>query len=306
MKKILFLDRDGVIIKEPAGSLQVDSLEKLEFIPGVITGLHRIVTECDFDRVVMVTNQDGLGTRSFPETRFIPPHEKMIRTLAGEGVIFDEILIDRSFPGENLETRKPGTGMVRKYIEGGYDISNSIVIGDRLTDIELAVRMGSKAVWFSGNGNHSALDDQMKEAVILVSCDWEEISGFLKALPRRIEVARETAETVIRVSLDIDGTGRSKINTGLRFFDHMLEQLTFHSGCDISVIAEGDLDVDEHHTIEDTALALGEAFAKALGGKKGISRYGFLLPMDESICGERIRLVMGYGVPDYWRHWRRA
>ncbi len=273
-KKILFIDRDGTIIVEPPEDFQIDSLEKLEFIPRTISCLRKIAEELDYE-LVMVTNQDGLGTDSFPEDTFWPAHNKMMKTLEGEGIVFTEVLIDRSFDHENKPTRKPRTGMLTHYLEGDYDLTNSFVIGDRLTDVELAKNLGSKAIFFSDKPNAEAA---------LVSSDWDEIYRFLK-LPARIgRVERNTKETQIAVEVNLDGTGTTDISTGLGFFDHMLDQLGKHGKIDLSVKVSGDLHIDEHHTIEDTALALGEAFLKALGDKKGISRYGFLLPMDDCLA----------------------
>jgi len=274
MKKILFIDRDGTIIKEPVEDQQVDSLEKLEFIPGAISNLRKIREELDF-LFVMVSNQDGLGTESFPEETFWPAHNKMLKTLEGEGVVFDEILIDRSFGHENLPTRKPGTGLLKHYIDGNYDLENSFVIGDRKTDIELAKNLGVKAIYL---GNDS---DQNAE---LSTNNWNEIYTFLR-LPDRIgKITRKTNETSINIAINLDGNGNTEISTGLGFFDHMLDQIGRHAGIDLEIQVDGDLHVDEHHTIEDTAITLGEAFFRAMGDKKGINRYGFLLPMDDSLA----------------------
>ncbi len=271
MKKALFIDRDGTIILEPPDE-QIDSLEKLEFYPGVIVNLHRIAKETDFE-LVMVTNQDGLGTPAFPEETFRPAHEKMLRLLAGEGIEFSEVLIDRTLPQENAPTRKPGTAMLTKYLQGDYDLANSFVIGDRLSDVELAQNLGAQAIF---------LADQPAEGAVLTTRDWSEVYRFLTTRPRQTEVHRRTRETDIRVRLLLEGAGRSDIDTGLGFFDHMLEQIARHARCDLEIFANGDLEIDEHHTIEDTALALGEAFRRALGDKRGIERYGFFLPMDDA------------------------
>lgn len=273
LKKVLFIDRDGTIIAEPPDE-QIDSLEKLIFVPGVIVNLHRIATELDFE-LVMVTNQDGLGTDSFPEDTFWPAHNKMLTTLEGEGIRFSEILIDRSLPHQNAPTRKPRTGMLEKYLQGNYDLANSFVIGDRPSDAELAKNLGSRMIFFSKTA-HLKTD--------LSTTDWNKIYRFLRFPPRAAQVNRNTSETEIAVRLNIDGSGKAEIDTGLGFFDHMLEQLARHSGCDLRIRVSGDLQVDEHHTIEDTALALGEAFSRALGDKRGIDRYGFLLPMDDSLA----------------------
>ncbi len=274
MKKALFIDRDGTIIVEPSEDYQVDSLEKLEFIPGAITNLRKIAEQLDYE-LVMVTNQDGLGTDSFPEDTFWPAHNKMLKTLEGEGVIFDEILIDKTFEHENAHTRKPRTGLLGKYIDGNYDLTNSYVLGDRLTDIELAKNLGAKGIYIS--------EEQNTEAA-LSTTSWDEIFDFLQLPVRVSDVHRVTKETDIQVKLNLDGSGQCDNQTGLGFFDHMLDQLGKHSGCDLMVHVIGDLHIDEHHTIEDTALALGEAFAEAIGDKRGINRYGFLLPMDEALA----------------------
>ncbi len=273
MKKVLFIDRDGTIIKEPPDE-QVDSLEKLEFYPGVIVNLSRIVSELDFE-LVMVTNQDGLGTSSFPEEDFWPAHNKMLQILEGEGITFSDILIDRSLPEDQADTRKPGTGMLGKYIHGEYDLNKSFVIGDRLSDIQLAKNLKAQAIWLS-DGPH--------EEAVFCSRDWQRIYRFLKAGNRKAVVERKTSETNIRVEIDLNGRGQSEINTGIGFFDHMLEQVARHSACDLRISVQGDLDVDEHHTVEDTALTLGQAVDQALGSKKGIGRYGFFLPMDDALA----------------------
>jgi imidazoleglycerol-phosphate dehydratase/histidinol-phosphatase len=273
MKKVLFIDRDGTIIKEPSDE-QVDTLEKLEFLPGVIGALSTIARETDFD-LVMVTNQDGLGTSAFPEESFLPPHEKMLDILSGEGVSFSEIFIDRSINRENSPYRKPGTAMLTRYLAQGVDLASSFVIGDRLTDIALAKNLGCEAIFFS---------DERNEDAILCTTDWNEIMRFLTILPRKAEVIRRTNETDIQLEVNLDGTGKSTISTGLGFLDHMIEQVARHSGINISLKAKGDLDVDDHHLVEDTGIALGEAFRRALGSGKGIGRYGFTLPMDDSMA----------------------
>ncbi|MBD0258251.1 MAG: bifunctional histidinol-phosphatase/imidazoleglycerol-phosphate dehydratase HisB [Cytophagales bacterium] len=279
MKKALFIDRDGTIIAEPADE-QIDSLEKLEFLPKALSNLRKIAEETDYE-LVMVTNQDGLGTQSFPEDTFWPAHRKMMGTLAGENVHVAAIHIDRSFPHENLPTRKPGTGMLTAYLDGGYDLANSYVIGDRLTDIQLARNLGAKAIFINHPpGREVPADDTVR----LVTTDWDEIYRYLRLPERVAHVQRDTHETQISIRLNLDGQGKSDIHTGLGFFDHMLDQLAKHSGADLAIRVTGDLHIDEHHTIEDTALALGEAYAKALGDKRGISRYGFLLPMDEALA----------------------
>jgi len=273
MKKVLFLDRDGTLVLEPPLDFQLDSLEKLEFFPGVFQNLSKIVNEFDYE-LVMVTNQDGLGTPSFPEETFWPCQDKIIKAFANEGIIFSEILIDRSFAEENKPTRKPDTGMLTQFIKGNYDLENSFVIGDRDTDVQLAKNVGSKSI-FIGTG-HDQAD--------LVTPDWAGIYNFLKARPRRAKTIRKTSETAIAIEIDFDGSGKSTISTGIAFFDHMLEQIARHGNLDIDIKVEGDLHIDEHHTIEDTAIALGETFLKALGSKKGIERYGFLLPMDDCLA----------------------
>ncbi|WP_106915763.1 bifunctional histidinol-phosphatase/imidazoleglycerol-phosphate dehydratase HisB [Chryseobacterium aurantiacum] len=281
MKKVLFIDRDGTLIIEPPTDFQVDSLEKLEFYPGVFQNLFKIANELDYE-LVMVTNQDGLGTESFPLEDFLKPHEKMLKTFENEGIIFSDILIDKSFEHEGLPTRKPGTGMLSKYIYGNYDLENSYVIGDRVTDIQLAKNLGSKAIFLNQNFN---------EEVSLVTTGWNEIYLFLKAGMRRARVSRKTNETEIDIEVNIDGNGNSEISTGLHFFDHMLEQIARHGNMDLTIKVNGDLAVDEHHTIEDTGIVLGEAIVKALGKKKGIERYGFLLPMDD--CLSQVAIDFG-------------
>jgi len=273
MKKVLFIDRDGTLVVEPPVDFQVDSLEKLEFYPGVFLNLARIVSELDFE-LVMVTNQDGLGTPSFPETTFWPAQNKIIQAFKNEGIEFAEILIDRSFPEQNMPTRKPGTAMLTHYLHGLYDLEHSYVIGDRLTDVELAKNMGCKSI---------LLGSVSPKATYSATC-WAEIYRFLKTEPRVASVKRATKETNIEIGLNIDGVGDSSVSTGLSFFDHMLEQLPRHGQLDLQIIAKGDLAVDEHHTIEDVGLALGDAFNKALGTRKGIERYGFMLPMDDAFA----------------------
>jgi imidazoleglycerol-phosphate dehydratase/histidinol-phosphatase len=299
MKKTLFIDRDGTIIVEPLPDRQIDSLEKLVFIPKAISNLRRIAEETDYE-LVMVTNQDGLGTASFPEDTFWPAHNKMMETLAGEGVHFAAVHIDRSFAHENKPTRKPGTAMLTQYMDGSYDLANSYVIGDRLTDVQLAQNLGAKAILFNSEfriqnselvlKNHDSVPNGQRlkfnsEFLILNSeLDWDEIYRLLRLPARVAEVRRNTKETQISVRLNLDGSGKSEMHTGLGFFDHMLDQLAKHSGADLHIHVAGDLHIDEHHTIEDTALALGEAYAAALGDKRGIARYGFLLPMDEALA----------------------
>jgi len=283
MKKVLFIDRDGTMIVEPPTDFQVDSLEKLEFIPKTISNLRRIAEETDYE-FVMVTNQDGLGTASFPEDTFWPAQNKMVQTLAGENIIFSNTHIDRSFPEDNLDTRKPGIGMLGSYFSADYDLGNSYVIGDRLTDVQLAVNLGAKAILFAASQPVDGISEEMNNAISFVSNDWDAIYEHLKLPSRTAFVERNTKETQIKIELNLDGSGRSSIHTGLGFYDHMLDQLARHSGADITIHVEGDLHIDEHHTIEDTALALGDAYRQALGDKRGISRYGFLLPMDEALA----------------------
>lgn len=272
-KKVLFIDRDGTIIREPE-DFQIDSFEKLEFLPNVFSSLSKIARELNYE-LVMVSNQDGLGTDSFPEDTFWPVHNFIINTLKNEGVNFAEIFIDPSFEHENKPTRKPGTAMLSKYIYGNYDIENSFVIGDRKTDIKLAENLGSKSIFIGEEENTLAT---------YVTQDWNEIYQYLKSVPRIGKVKRETLETSINIEVNLDGSGVSEINTGLPFFDHMLQQISRHGNLDLKVQVKGDLEIDEHHTVEDTAIALGDAFLQALGNKKAISRYGFLLPMDDCLA----------------------
>lgn len=279
-KKALFIDRDGTVVIEPPVDYQLDSLEKLEFYPKVIRNLYFIRKNLDFE-FVMVTNQDGLGTPAFPEHTFWPAHNKMLQTLEGEGIVFEDILIDRSFPADKAPTRKPGTGMLTRYLSGQYDLENSFVIGDRLTDVELAKNMGCKAIFLRKDLN---IPPELKSVCVLQTTNWDAISEFLFAGERRAEVKRTTKETDIYVSLNLDGKGNCDISTGLGFFDHMLDQIGKHSGTDLTIKVKGDLNVDEHHTIEDTAIALGEAISQALGDKRGIERYGYCLPMDDCLC----------------------
>lgn len=274
MKKVLFIDRDGTLIIEPPIDFQVDSLEKLEFYPQVFQNLSNIVKELDYE-LVMVTNQDGLGTESFPSEDFEKPHKKMLEAFGNEGVFFKDILIDKSFESENLPSRKPGIGMFGKYIYGDYDLANSYVIGDRITDIQLAKNLGSKSIF---------INETLNENAELTTKSWSEIYQFLKQIPRTAKVFRKTNETEIEIEINLDGKGKSEISTGLHFFDHMLEQISKHGNLDLKIKVNGDLQVDEHHTIEDTGIVFGEAILKALGNKKGIERYGFLLPMDDCLA----------------------
>ncbi len=288
MKKILFLDRDGTLVKEPPEDYQLDSLEKLEFYPKVFQYLSKIVEEMDY-LLVMITNQDGLGTAAFPEEDFEPPHRKIMQAFANEGITFAEVLIDRTYPADQAPTRKPQTGLLTHYLEGDYDLANSFVIGDRLTDMELALNLGAKGIWINtepelGADELSQAASELQDTIVLESMDWEAIYRFLKLPPRQAEVVRTTKETAIQVRLNLDGQGQASNDTGIGFFDHMLDQLARHSGCDLAVEVKGDLHIDEHHTIEDTALALGAAFDQALGDKRGIARYGFCLPMDDCLA----------------------
>ncbi len=282
MKKAIFIDRDGTIIREPADE-QIDSLEKLEFVPGAISSLRALMGRGY--ELVMVSNQDGLGTDAFPEAVFYPAHNKMLATLEGEGVKFDAEWIDRSFPADNLPTRKPGTAMLAGYMTGEYDLSHSFVIGDRLTDIQLASNLGARGILLlseTGDRAESLRLQAERMGAALVSDDWHSVARFILDAERAATISRTTSETAITVEVCLDGEGRSSISTGLRFFDHMLDQIAHHSGISLTITCRGDLDVDEHHTMEDVAIALGQALDKALGDKRGIDRYGFVLPMDES------------------------
>ena len=285
MKRALFIDRDGTLVIEPPVDYQLDSLEKLEFYPKVFRNLYFIRKQLDFE-FVMVTNQDGLGTSSFPENTFWPAHNKMLKTLEGEGIVFDDMLIDRSFPEDNSPNRKPRTGMLGKYLAGEYDLANSYVIGDRLTDMELAANLGAKGIWLRPSDEEAdrLLAGNPSRSPVLITDDWDKITEYLFAGERRAVVQRTTKETDIYVEVNLDGNGKTAVSTGLGFFDHMLDQIGKHSGMDLVIRVKGDLDVDEHHTIEDTAIALGEALLKALGDKRGIERYGYSLPMDDCLC----------------------
>lgn len=287
-KRILFIDRDGTLINEAPPTYQLDSFDKLTFYPKMFEYMGRIARELEYE-LVMVTNQDGLGTDAFPENTFWPLHNLVMKSLEGEGIFFKAVLIDRSYPHENLPTRKPGIGMLTDYLNNpDYDIENSFVIGDRITDVQLAKNMGCKAIWLNLDPSLGGAEIQDQAAslrtdtVSLESTDWAEIYAFLKLGLRKVLHERNTNETQIRVELNIDGSGKSSISTGLGFFDHMLDQIARHGKIDLTIETRGDLHIDEHHTIEDTALALGEAFAKALADKRGMERYGFALPMDEA------------------------
>lgn len=292
----MFIDRDGTIIKEYPPTYQIDALEKVIFYPFAFRYLGRIAEELDYE-LVLVTNQDGLGTPKFPETDFWPAHNLIISSFENEGVFFKDQLIDRSFPEENLPTRKPGTGMFNNYLNNpDYDIAGSFVIGDRITDVQLAKNLGCQAIWINnspGLGGAEVQDsiEELRQFVALETTQWKAIYEFLKQTARVVQHSRKTSETEITIDLNLDGSGQSKIATGIGFFDHMLDQIARHGMIDLSVQVKGDLHIDEHHTIEDTALALGEAFTKALGAKKGIERYGFALPMDET----EAKVLMDFG-----------
>lgn len=281
-RKVLFIDRDGTIIIEPPVTYQIDNLQQLEFLPGVIRNLYFIRHKLDFEWA-MVTNQDGLGTEVYPQENFDMVQGKMMQILNSEGIDFDKIFIDKSFPEDNLPTRKPGTAMLTEYLSDDYDLAGSFVIGDRLTDVQMAKNLGCKAI-FIHEDKTLVEEAGLTEFCALQTTSWDSITEFLFAGERVAEVVRKTKETDIYVKINLDGNGEADINTGLKFFDHMLDQIGRHAGCDLTIHVKGDLEVDEHHTIEDTALALGEALLKALGNKRGIERYGFCLPMDESLC----------------------
>ncbi len=295
MKKVLFIDRDGTLAIEPPVDYQLDSFEKLEFYPKVFQYLGKIAKELDFE-LVMVTNQDGLGTPSFPEATFWPVHNFLIKTFEKEGINFKDQIIDRTFARDNAPTRKPNTGLLSHYISSSYDLENSFVIGDRMTDIELAKNLGAKGI-FINNDNIEGTDeltvtkDELENYIALETKDWSAIYEFLKAKDRTGSISRNTNETKIKIDLNLDGTGKSDISTGISFFDHMLDQIARHGQLDLVVNVIGDLEVDEHHTIEDTAIALGEVFAKTLGNKLGIERYGFYLPMDD--CLSQVAIDFG-------------
>lgn len=282
-KRVIFLDRDGTLVKEPPVDFQLDRLEKLEFIPGVFRNVYKLRQHTSYE-LVLVSNQDGLGTSSFPLEDYKPVHEKILTAFKNEGVVFDNEHIDPSMPEENSPNRKPRTGMLGEYMDGSYDLENSYVIGDRLTDIELAKNLGARGIYFATDSSASYLKDKgLDQWTDLVSDDWDEIYSFIRSGLRRSKKARQTAETDIYVDISLDGQGKTNISTGIGFFDHMLDQLGRHGGMDLKVDVKGDLHVDEHHTIEDTAITLGEAFAEALGDKRGIERYAFTLPMDDAL-----------------------
>ncbi|WP_291868967.1 bifunctional histidinol-phosphatase/imidazoleglycerol-phosphate dehydratase HisB [Maribacter sp.] len=289
MKKVLFIDRDGTLVLEPPVDYQLDSLEKLEYYPKVFQYMAKIANELDYE-LVMVTNQDGLGTNSFPEDTFWPAQNKIIAAFEKEGVVFAAIYIDKTFPNENAETRKPRTGLLTKYFnDDEYDLKNSFVLGDRITDMELAKNLGAKGIFLSedpelGADEIEANKKSIQDAIAITSTNWEEIYEFLKLEDRVAEITRNTNETKIYIKLNLDGSGKNNIATGIDFFDHMLDQIGRHGSMDLTVKVDGDLHVDEHHTIEDTMIALGELFHKALGNKLGIERYGFCLPMDDCLA----------------------
>jgi imidazoleglycerol-phosphate dehydratase / histidinol-phosphatase len=281
-KKVLFIDRDGTIIVEPPVTFQVDTLEQIEFLPGVLRNLYFIRKKLDFEWA-MVTNQDGLGTEVYPQINFETVQAKFLQTLANEDITFDKIFIDKSFPEDNLPTRKPGIAMLSGYFKNEYDLEGSFVVGDRYTDVELAKNLGCKAIYIS-NDTEILKEKGLAEFCALQTTNWDKVTEFLFAGERTATIQRTTKETDILIELNLDGSGKCNINTGLKFFDHMLEQIGKHSGSNLTINVKGDLEVDEHHTIEDTAIALGEAFGKALGNKRGIERYGFYLPMDDCLC----------------------
>ncbi|QXP79134.1 MULTISPECIES: bifunctional histidinol-phosphatase/imidazoleglycerol-phosphate dehydratase HisB [Winogradskyella] len=287
MKPVLFIDRDGTLIKEPADE-QIDGFEKLEFYPKVFQYLSKIAKELNFE-IVMITNQDGLGTEVYPEDTFWPVHNFVLKTFEAEGVVFKEQFIDRTFAKDNAPTRKPNTGLLTKYFSEDYDLKNSFVIGDRLTDVELAKNLGAKGIFINDNTNLgtdevTVSNNELEEFIALETNDWEVIYKFLKTTERVGSIERNTNETKIKIDLNLDGTGKSNIDTGIAFFDHMLDQISRHGQLDLNIKVDGDLEVDEHHTIEDTAIALGELFATTLGNKLGIERYGFSLPMDDCLA----------------------
>lgn len=286
-KKVLFIDRDGTIIKETADE-QIDAFEKMIFYPKAFTWLGKIAQELDYE-LVMITNQDGLGTDVFPEDTFWPVHNFILKSFENEGVVFSKVFLDRTFPHENKDTRKPGTGLLTEYFSEEYDLANSFVIGDRLTDMQLATNLGAKGIYINdntnlGTGEITISEDELNKDIALETSDWEKIYEFLKLKDRVATLSRKTNETDINITLNLDGTGKANIDTGIAFFDHMLDQIARHGQMDLDIAVKGDLEVDEHHTIEDTAIALGEVFAQALGNKLGIERYGFCLPMDDCLA----------------------
>jgi imidazoleglycerol-phosphate dehydratase/histidinol-phosphatase len=288
MKRVLFIDRDGTLINEAPPTYQLDSFSKLSFYPHVFEYMRRIATELDYE-LVMPTNQDGLGTAAFPEDTFWPLHNFVLKSFENEGIHFSKVLIDRTYPYENAPTRKPGIGMFTDYINSAdYDLKNSFVIGDRITDMQLAKNLGCKGIWINNDAGLGAaeisdkVDELRKTTIVLETTEWSRIYEFLKRGLRVVHHERNTNETKIAIDLNMDGSGKADVSTGLGFFDHMLEQIARHGKIDLSIRVQGDLHIDEHHSIEDTGIALGEAFAKALADKTGMERYGFALPMDES------------------------
>lgn len=287
MKKVLFIDRDGTLIREPADE-QIDAFEKLSFYPRAIQNMAKIAKELDYE-LVMVTNQDGLGTNSFPEKTFWPVHNFILKVFEDEGVVFSKVCIDRTFPKDKAPTRKPNTGMLTEFFSEAYDLENSLVIGDRLTDVELAKNLGSKAVYINtqtylGTNKISVKRETLETVIALETASWDAIYEFLKLGSRVAEISRKTNETDIYIKANLNGSGKSNISSGIAFFDHMLDQLSRHGNLDLEIKVDGDLEVDEHHTIEDTAIALGKVFSKALGSKLGMERYGFCLPMDDCLA----------------------
>jgi len=285
-KRVLFIDRDGTIVIEPPVNYQLDSLEKLEFYPHVFRNLHFIREKLDF-KFVMVSNQDGMGTSSFPEETFWPAQKEILKAFENEGIVFDAIHIDHSMPADNAPTRKPRLGMLQEYLTDEYNLPASFVIGDRQTDVQMAKNLGCKAILLQEPSE--SLSEKLKSSGLegvcaLITDKWDDIAAFLFAGERRAVVARKTHETDIYVEINLDGNGKTNIETGLEFFNHMLDQIGKHAGIDLTIQTKGDLNVDEHHTIEDTAIALGEALLKALGDKRGVERYGFCLPMDDCLC----------------------
>lgn len=298
MKKALFIDRDGTLIVEPPDDFQVDTLEKLEFLPGVFRNLYNISKQFDYE-LIMVSNQDGMGSKDYPEEKFHLVQGKVLKAFENEGVTFKRIFIDCSFPEDQAPTRKPGTGLLHEFMDGSYDLANSFVIGDRLTDVQLAKNLGSRAIYYAPEERSiDLIDSNLSVSCAMVSDNWDDIFIFLSDYERKASVKRETKETNVFVEINLAGKGIGRISTGLHFFDHMLQQISTHSGCDLTVQVIGDLEVDEHHTVEDTAIALGEVIRKALGDKRGIDRYGFCLPMDD--CLAQVSLDFG-GRP--WLVW---
>jgi len=290
MKKVLFIDRDGTLITEPPITYQVDEIDKLEFYPDVFYYLRKIATELNYE-LVMVTNQDGLGTASFPEETFWPLQKLIMKSLGNERIVFSEVIIDKTLPEQNAPTRKPAVGLLTQYLnKDSYDLTNSFVIGDRITDMQLAKNISCKGLWLNGERvpdafeENNTVDELLKEVIVLETKSWADIYNYLKLPPRIISCFRNTNETKISITLNLDGTGIANNKTGLPFFDHMLDQIARHANIDLQVSCNGDLEIDEHHSIEDTGIALGETLAKALGDKRGIERYGFLLPMDDCLA----------------------